>query len=224
VREKHRLYRLSLNYPEFAVVYRDYRNSLCAKISKAKSLYYRTKFGNSSRDIKSTWKLINKILKPNFDSPDLKLEDGDNFITGSEEIANTFNDYFSSVATDLASRIPTVSTDPLSYVGGVENTFVFFECTADEIDRTIISFPSKGSALSMIPSFVFKYISSEIAPLISMLINSCVADGKFPDFMKKARTVPIHKSGSKLNNAITDQFRHFHFSARYLNERSIREW
>jgi len=144
VREKHRLYRLSLSQPEFVEAYRSYRNSLCTRISRAKSQYYLAKFGNGSGDTKSTWKLINRILKPNCNSHELKLQNGDDIVINSEEVANTFNDYFSGVAADLASKIPTVSADPLSYVERVENTFVFFESTAEEIDKIIRSFPSKG--------------------------------------------------------------------------------
>ena len=33
-----------------------------------------------------------------------------------EAVANKFNEYFSSIAANLAEKIPTVNVDPLSYI------------------------------------------------------------------------------------------------------------
>ena len=149
------------------------------------------------RDTKSTWKLINNILKPNSKRVDFKLEEVGGFVDEPVAVSGVFNEYFSNVATELKSSIPTVAGDPLQFVQRIQNSFVFFETNHSEVDRVICSFPSKGSSISLIPSFIFKSISSIISPILSYLINSAVNEGFFPDFMKIARVVPIHKSGSK---------------------------
>lgn len=196
INEKHRLYRLSRENPMYNDSYKSYRNTLCNNIKRAKLNYYKNKFDGNS-DTKSTWKSINAILKPNPRRNDIKLEEGDNLTEDPLMVSNIFNDYFSTVAQNLASSIPMTNSDPLSNVRRVESTFVYFETSPDEIDKLISSFPSKRSNLYSIPSFVYKYISQIISPVLALLINMSVREGYFPEFMKIARVVPIHKSGSR---------------------------
>ena len=79
--------------------------------------YYNDKFNNNIHDAKSTWKVINKILKPNSKRQnDFQIEENGTKLRDSTEIANAFNNYFSSVAPNLAAEIPDVGIDPLSYL------------------------------------------------------------------------------------------------------------
>ena len=64
--------------------------------------YYNDKFNNNLNDSKSTWKVINKILKPNSKKQnDFKIEENGTKLSDSTEIDNAFNYYFSSVAHHL---------------------------------------------------------------------------------------------------------------------------
>jgi len=199
VSEKHRLHRLALNDGEYLDDFRTYRNNLCNSIKRAKMAFYNNKFEHAIKDTKATWKTINGILKPNSQSRVIKLRNGDGVESEPSGVANIFGDYFSSVASDLASKIPVCDFDPISNVERVSNSFVFFETNRDEINKIIQSFPSKRSHLHSIPSFIYKHISSVISPIFSDLINLSVAAGVFPNFMKVARLVPIHKSGPRVD-------------------------
>ena len=42
---------------------------------------------------------------------------------------------------------------------------------------------------------MLRYISAEIAALLSGLLNACLESGHFPDFLKVARVTPIFKGG-----------------------------
>ena len=99
IKEKHRLYNLCQEDPDFVPLYKQQRNLVSNKIKQAKMQYYNDKFNNNIYDAKSTWKVINKILKPNSKRQnDFHIEENGTKLSDSTEIANAFNDYFSSVA------------------------------------------------------------------------------------------------------------------------------
>ena len=98
--------------------------------------YYNDKFNNNIHDAKSTWKVINKILKPNSKRQnDFQIEENGTKLSDSTEIANAFNDYFSSVAPNLAAEIPDVGIDPLSYLSRNPHSFVYFEVDYTEVKK-----------------------------------------------------------------------------------------
>ena len=86
--------------------------------------YYNDKFNNNLHDAKSTWKVINKILKPNSNRQNhFQIEENGTKLSVITEIANAFNDYFSAVAKSLAAQIKDVGIDPLSYLSRNPHSF-----------------------------------------------------------------------------------------------------
>jgi hypothetical protein len=71
-------------------------------------MYYSTKISDQKCNPKEAWKTINDILgrqsKPTVVN-ELKL--GENSLTNTKDIAEGFNDYFSNIGPDLASKIHT---------------------------------------------------------------------------------------------------------------------
>ena len=89
-----------LNYKKYLSVY----NKL---IRKAKILHYQEIFKESRNNIKKTWDTIFTIIgkkKCKEDIPDYFLKNGQK-ILGSQNIANEFNNFFSSIGSELASKI-----------------------------------------------------------------------------------------------------------------------
>ena len=70
IKEKHRLYRLSLTNPSQLPIYRRYRNILTDTIRKAKATYYQAKFRFCTSDGRATWKVINSVLPTKKYGPD----------------------------------------------------------------------------------------------------------------------------------------------------------
>ena len=128
----------------------------------------------------------------------MKIEENGTKLSDSTEIANAFNDYFSSVAPNLAAEIPDVGIDPLSYLSRNPHSFVYFEVDYTEVKKQILSFKSKPSNIKSIPSFAYKFIVDVISPVLAKLINQSFEEGIFPSCLKTARVIPIHKAGSKL--------------------------
>ena len=58
---------------------------------------------------------------------------------------------------------------------------------------------SKAIWLDGIGPRIIKSVTNILSLSIAALINKSIATGKFPDKLKLAKVIPIHKSGSKLN-------------------------
>ena len=53
---------------------------------------------------------------------------------------------------------------------------------------------------------LLKLVTTEIAPFLTSLINQSFVQGIFPTLLKKAKVVPIHKQGSKLEEKTLGQY------------------
>jgi hypothetical protein len=195
---KHELGRLSRHDHRYLELFKHHRNLLPTKIWAAKKNYFRLKFEKCANDIKKTWNSINQILRPNSKRNIIsEVTVGDAQVTDPLLIPRYFNDHYTSVANNLALKIPHINADPTHLVQNCANSFVFFPPSGQEVNNIILSFKSKGSNLNSIPSFIFKHITSEISPLVAQLINESFSEGTFPDILKVARVIPIFKAGRR---------------------------
>ena len=60
IKEKHKLYNLCQEDPNFVPLYKEQRNLVSNKIKQAKMQCYNDKFNNNLNDAKSTWKVLTK--------------------------------------------------------------------------------------------------------------------------------------------------------------------
>lgn len=204
IARKHELYKLSRSDARYTTLFKQYRNTLTDTIRTAKRRYFENKFRDSS-DAKHTWKEINKILRPNATqnkNETLSVLVNDRNTSDPNTVSSAFNNHYTTIAHNLASKIPFSNIDPTIHVIRNPHSFFLFPTSSIEVQKTIASFKSKGSHTDAIPSFIFKRISSYISPLLSNLINNSFLTGIFPDCLKLARVVPIFKSGER--NLVTN--------------------
>ena len=83
---------------EFHTNYKKYRNLLSTLMKKSKQAYYDKYFERNWNNIKNTWKGIKSLTSVASNVPNvLSLDNGDT-LTNPYDIANTFNNYFASIA------------------------------------------------------------------------------------------------------------------------------
>lgn len=97
LRKKNKLYRKYISNPTPLIhgVYKSYRNKYIHSIRSAKKKYFSEKFKRCSKDIKTTWKVINQLLQREKTAPELPsvLLDGENSLKNPFDIAQKFNDF-----------------------------------------------------------------------------------------------------------------------------------
>jgi hypothetical protein len=149
-------------------------------------------------DAKKSWTLIKSILcgvKNKQNIVNMFIVDG-NTISNESEIANKFNDFFSSIGSHQASKIPQVGQNSFAqYLINPPNcVFNFRQTSPDDILKIISEFLPKTSCghdnLSM---KVLKRISYCLAYPISVIVNQSFHSGIFPDLMKCAKVIPLFK-------------------------------
>ena len=88
--------------------YKTFRNRLTATIRTAKKNFYARKLDLEKNNLKKFWREINGILgkHKNTPLPDDFTSDGENFISHPASVSNSFNSFFTSIGSSLASKIP----------------------------------------------------------------------------------------------------------------------
>ena len=110
-------------------------------------------------------------------------------------ISNSFNDYFISVGSTLASNIHS-NVNPLLHVDSNVNSIIMPEVSEEEITSVILSINNSTPGYDDVPASVMKkYAHDYITPLT--LVNSSIKQGIFPDELKVAKVFPIFKAGDE---------------------------
>ena len=106
--------------------------------------------------------------------------------------------FYVKIGQELASEIYS-NVNPLSYVNPVANSIVIPSVSQYEVRQVILSLKSSSPGWDDFPAFLSRQcIDCYISPLL-FIINICLHEGVFPDKLKYARVLPIHKSGDKTN-------------------------
>ena len=75
-------------------------------LRKAKSAFYASQIENVTGNPKKAWKTVNDILGRKQRADDVReIKISDHSVTSPEEIAEKFNDYFTSIGPSLAENI-----------------------------------------------------------------------------------------------------------------------
>jgi len=84
---------------------------------KAKTDYFKAAFDRNKNNMRRTWSLIKKISGSKVNCTTVKKIVWNNIeLTNELDIAESFNKYFSSIATDLANDLPYNNRDPTAYL------------------------------------------------------------------------------------------------------------
>ena len=124
-------------------------------------------------------------------------------ITNRRIIANEFNNYFVSLASNLNmayTELGGVRIEPipgiLDYLPNSNLSSIYLNDSSPEEIEKIIAELQNGKA-SDIPVHVIKRSSKIISPILSYLINYNMGNGTFPDVLKVGKISPIYKKDSE---------------------------
>lgn len=183
-------------------LFKNYRNWL-VKIQRAsKANYYKTFFDDNKRNLNKLWSGIRNIINGGKKSNNFPkvLSEGDSMISSEVEIVNSFNNFFGSIATKTKAKIAPASTIYSNYLQNRIEDTIFLEPTDEaEILKTISKLDTKKAVgPHSIPTKILKLIGPSISKILSEIFNECLSNGIFPDCLKKATVIPLHKGDSKL--------------------------
>ena len=153
--------------------------------------------------MKKTWKgikeLINTSNKQRIKINELKTNN--KIINDNPTLANTFNNFFVNVGSEVNKVIPNTNVPPTSYLKNrVEPNFLINKTSIVEVMTIILKLDdTKSPGPDDIPIKLLKIAAHIIVPHLVSIINTSFLTGTFPDRLKLAKVIPIFKAGSKLD-------------------------
>jgi hypothetical protein len=122
--------------------------------------------------------------------------------TDNADISNTFNNFFSTVGSNISNSIPHTDIDPLSYCTNFPD-IPHLELAGTgpcQVGDTIKLLVSKSSTdLDGISIKLLKAVRAEIESPLAHAFNLSLTTGEFPHRLKASKVVPIHKAGDRTN-------------------------
>ena len=203
VAEKGELYSLKLK-GKLTEPLQERLKTVTKEVNKArqrlKRSYFKRKLEEVKGDLRSTWEVLGEVLRGRRGrgrAPDCGYfeKDGEG-ITGGDQIAQGFCDFYCSVGPKLAARIPRTGEDAyLQFMGQrVDNSLFFRPTTPYEIEELCKGLvPNKSVGWDDISPRVIKGVARELAGPLSAFLNYCIREGIYPEFFKVARVVPVYK-------------------------------
>ena len=130
----------------------------------------------------------------------LSLDNGDT-ITNPYDTANTFNNYFASIAETTKKSIKCTHKHFSDYLSNESDSTIFLQPTDKEEIANIISClnSSKASGPNSIPYRILFLLKNDISKQLADLFNLSFFTGVFPSVLKTAKVVPVFKKDSKLD-------------------------
>ena len=130
----------------------------------------------------------------------LYLDNGDT-LTNPYDIANTFNNYFASIAETTKKSVKYSHKHFSDYLANKNGNTTFLQSTdKDEIADIISSLNSnKAFGPNSIPYRMLYLLKNEILKQLPDLFNLAFMTGVFPLVLKTAKVVPVFKKDSKLD-------------------------
>ena len=201
IQERRKMQRKYFKKPiTFRDEYISIRNRVNRLISEAKKSYYRKKIFQSQREVKNLWYILREVTGVQPKSENIKEISVNNVMVRNDfEISNAMNEYFSTVGDKLASKFQDVDVAaPLQYLSYASRNFKFSEVSVEKLHKTVNELNNSHSTtmLDIVPICVYKEYWSALGPAITKICNLCLRRGIFPNKLKTAKIICIHKGGA----------------------------
>ena len=186
-------------YNQLKIRFNRFRNILRQSIKDAKRLYFQRIFEKFKRDIKKTWSTINEKLqrKKKKTSSNIFYHDG-KILKDELEIANAFNNYFTSIGPSLANKFEQ-NNNYLKYLNDAPNCRLYFEPVEEHYIIKIIDKlkNKKSSGIDGISNSLIKLSKHVFVKPLAIMVNQMLNTGIFPSQLKISKVIPLHKANDE---------------------------
>ena len=155
--------------------YKTYRNLLSTLMKRSKSNYYSDFFEKNINNIKNTWKGIKSLISnsKSFQSAPHSIISNSHQLTDPKTIADTFNNYFCSVADNIQSSIKFSLRSYDYYLNNMVDKSFFISPTDHlEIEDLILNLKiDKSEGPNGIPTKILHLLKNDISHLLADLFQ-----------------------------------------------------
>ena len=203
---KNRLYHQWIKYPtaENECTYKKMKKFVDKHIKIAKNKYYAKYFDQHKDNSKKQWQLINGLLNRNRKKGGISklIDSGAQVVNTPHAIADNFNQYFANIASKLKAQIGSRNAAPSHefenfLTGPVERTMFLKPVYSGEIFNIIKNLKNKATLDTKVTALKIANLDINFTEALAKIITASFEQGIFPQSLKLARVVPVHKGGSK---------------------------
>lgn len=181
--------------------YKVYRNKINHMIRQSRRLHYSRFFEENKTNSKKIWSEINNMLhRKNLGRQQISLKDENGFYSNPLDVANKFNNFYTSIADNLLKKLKRADKKFTDYMNNPTVQCMFLNAVSPEEVSDLINELDihKSPDIFGISSHFIKVLSPKITLVLTNLFNESFSHGIFPDILKVAAVTPIFKGGSKL--------------------------
>jgi len=167
-------------------------------IHKEKEKAFEDRIMAAGSNSKKKWKILKEEMKIEKSKESIdEIVINDREIKSGIEISKAFKSHFETCAEELASNIPN-NENEFEILFPQQPDWTFSETTENEVLKIIKTLkPKASSGFDMLTNCMLKKEKTRFAQLITPLINKSLTQGEFPEALKIAKVIPIHKKGDK---------------------------
>ena len=198
IRKKHKWFKMLKARIITYRSYRDYCILLKRLLRVAERDYYNRRLQSFGNDSRGNWKIINGLLGGGNKCASCKFKINDEMVTDNFQIANAFSKFFSNVPYEISAQLPISAIDGMRHIVRSPNSMYLSCCTREEICKIIMCLKNSGAEADLIVKML-KLGKNYFATFICDLINMYINEGTYPDVLKIAKVIPVHKSGTKMS-------------------------
>ena len=197
-------------------LYKVQRNKVTAIKRREISNYFNEKCKTGTRN-KDFWKAVRPLFsKSKTKSDSIPLRENNEIISDDQKVSNIFNSFFRNIGSDIGDS--ENNNRPLKHILNDyrehtsvklirekirtrhQRPFTIRFVTEKEISSTIKSLSGKKAAgYDEIPAKFIKKLRIKLIKPITLLVNRCILEKRFPNQFKKANITPLFKKKDKLN-------------------------
>jgi hypothetical protein len=185
--------------PENTLNYITQRNAYNTLLRQHKQRYYADNLELNVKNSKKTWEILKEAANLNKTRSNVdRIDSNGTVITDPTEIAEEFNNFFTSVGERIANTVKNTVIQPDDYMPSLPNLQELDLGTVNQthICDIIKSLQPKNSLdIDGISTKLLKNIAIEVSWPLAHIFNNSLRLGIFPKRLKTSRTVPIFKSG-----------------------------
>lgn len=181
--------------------YKTYKNIFVRLVKEAKKKYYSQSIDKNATNPQNLWKTIRQIIgKDNCHKtslPPLFNHEGQKY-TQKSVISNAFNRHFVNLGPNLASSLPQPNQSFDSYIFQKDSVMSHEDLSVAEFEKAIkdVNF-NKSPGYDGLKGKVIKKVLHLVKPQLFHIFDCSLKTGVFPDAMKIARVIPLHKKGGR---------------------------
>ena len=164
---------------------------------KEQKNYYAKSLEYNKGNLKKTWAILKGIINQNkYKQTQSRFKLSDGQITADKQIiSEKFNDFFVSIGSNLAHKIPNQAQSPLSYHGNRLSNTIFLEpVSEEEVYSIVTNLKNSAPGYDEVTAGILKLSLPVINGPLTHILNLSLLEGVFPSELKVANVLPLYKA------------------------------